>query len=132
MEELLKNMGIYALRNLARDLGIRAPTTKVKKVLIYEIMCALEGRDFPRRNSLAGRKPINKDLTDEMSGLEYFSAIILYNISQAFFRLSEQLRNNISSKDKALNVKEFQDYFNKNVNILIDNYISLDNVNCVR
>lgn len=38
MKEIYEKMGIYYLRNLAREMGIKSPTTKKKSQIIDEIV----------------------------------------------------------------------------------------------
>ena len=56
----LESIGIYNLRNYARRLGVKAPTKKVKKVLIDEIMKIYSKELFPAKQEAKGRKAKNR------------------------------------------------------------------------
>lgn len=51
------NMRIYELRDFARKIGVKSPTSKTKKQLIYEINLINTGELKPHR-TIKGRKPI--------------------------------------------------------------------------
>lgn len=52
----LSNMRIYELRDYARNVGVKSPTTKLKDELIKEINEILEGKAEPKTNN-KGRRP---------------------------------------------------------------------------
>lgn len=57
-EELLKNMGVYELRELARQMGVSSPTTKKRKQLEQEILNIAKGEATPQiKKTLKGRPP---------------------------------------------------------------------------
>lgn len=57
-EELLKNMGVYELRELARQVGVSSPTTKKRKQLEQEILKIAKGESNPQiKKSQKGRPP---------------------------------------------------------------------------
>ncbi len=57
-EKLLKNLGIYELRELARNVGVVSPTTKKRKQLEQEIIKISKGELAPVTNaSKKGRPP---------------------------------------------------------------------------
>lgn len=51
------NMRIYELRDYARKIGVKSPTSKTKSTLINEINLINEGKLKPF-NTVKGRKPI--------------------------------------------------------------------------
>ncbi|MGI5841730.1 MAG: hypothetical protein ACOX6H_00310 [Christensenellales bacterium] len=53
----VSNMRIYELRDYARKVGVKSPTSKTKKVLIKEIELITQGKQKPFVTS-KGRKPI--------------------------------------------------------------------------
>ena len=55
-KEIVRSLGIYELRGLARVLGIKSPTTKVREVLIENILLTLvNGKPFDPQVSRKGR-----------------------------------------------------------------------------
>lgn len=57
-EELLKNLGVYELRELARQVGVIAPTTKKRNQLETEILKIAKGESNPQiKKSNKGRPP---------------------------------------------------------------------------
>lgn len=57
-EEVLTNLGVYELRELARQLGVSAPTTKKRKQLEQEILKISKGEEQPVvKKSNKGRPP---------------------------------------------------------------------------
>lgn len=54
-KEELSALGFYTLRNLARDMGVRAPTAKRKQILIDEIISIQEKKIVPAKKSTRGR-----------------------------------------------------------------------------
>ena len=56
----LNSMGVYQLREYARDKGVAKPTTKTKPVLIEEILKISKGELAPVKPSKKGRPPISK------------------------------------------------------------------------
>lgn len=60
-EQALLNMGIYELRNYARELGVNSPTTLKRQELISAIKDVKNGVVEPVKGLTRGRKPKNKD-----------------------------------------------------------------------
>ena len=55
-KEIVRSLGIYELRGLARVLGIKSPTTKVREILIENILLTLvNGKPFDPQVSRKGR-----------------------------------------------------------------------------
>ena len=65
----LYEMNIHDLRNIAREVGVKAPTTLTKKVLIDEIIQIESGNKQPCIPTKKGRPPksnaVNKNLASE-------------------------------------------------------------------
>ena len=58
-KEQLSEINIYYLRNIAREIGVRAPTCLTKTNLINEILKINSGKKEPTKPNKAGR-PIKK------------------------------------------------------------------------
>lgn len=57
-EEVLKNLGVYELRELARNVGVSSPTTKKRKQLEQEILKISKGELLPQsKKTNKGRPP---------------------------------------------------------------------------
>lgn len=46
-KEALQNLGIYELRNIARQVGVYSPTTLKKELLIEKVLSVIEGTESP-------------------------------------------------------------------------------------
>ena len=58
-KEHLDQINIHALRNIAREIGVKAPTSLLKQVLIDEILQIASGKKQPYRSTKAGRHAKN-------------------------------------------------------------------------
>ena len=57
-EEILKSLGVYELRELARRLGVSSPTTKKRKQLEQEILKISKGEQIAEgKKTNKGRPP---------------------------------------------------------------------------
>lgn len=56
-EEQLKELSIFALRELARNAGVNSPTSKKKDVLIQEILDISNGKKQPTKNKTKQGRP---------------------------------------------------------------------------
>jgi hypothetical protein len=54
-KESLEKMHVYNLRHIARDLGVKAPTTLKRKILIDEIILIQKNEKEPYKKSKKGR-----------------------------------------------------------------------------
>ena len=54
-KEQLEKLSIYALRNIAREIGVKAPTTLTKQTIIEEILQIESGKKQPCAQSKRGR-----------------------------------------------------------------------------
>lgn len=61
IEQALYNMGIYELRNYAREVGVNSPTTLKRNDLIDAIIAIKNGEVEPVKGLTRGRKPKNKE-----------------------------------------------------------------------
>lgn len=88
-EEMLKNLGVYELRELARTLGVVSPTTKKRGELCSEILTISSGevKAEPKQNN-KGRPP--KSVTKISNIVEEF-------IPQSILNLQKPVANSYSS-----------------------------------
>ena len=69
-EKYLESLGIYDLRNLARILNVKRPTTKIKSELIEEI---LKNKDnYVYKNNRKGRPPKSNIFSEKQMNLIFF------------------------------------------------------------
>ena len=66
--ESLNKLSIYQLRNKAREMGVKAPTTKLQKQLINEILLIQSGEQSPIKSNM-GRPPKSKRALENLNGL---------------------------------------------------------------
>lgn len=59
MSNDFEQMGIYQLRNLARQMGVEKPTSKRKSQLIKEICLIKCKKIMPKKQSKVGRPPLH-------------------------------------------------------------------------
>ncbi len=67
-KEFLLSINLYDLRNIARNIGVRAPTALTKPVLIDEIMKIQSGKKEPCVPSKTGRPAIRR--IDNLESME--------------------------------------------------------------
>ena len=72
--EELDKLNYHVLRNLAREVGVRAPTSFAKGKLIDEILLIESGKKEPFKGTSKGR-PVKKNTIDKIS-LEQISVSI--------------------------------------------------------
>ncbi len=121
----LENQGIFLLRSLARNLGIKAPTTKTKKVLIAEINEILQTNNIPRLSSKSGRKPLNLIITSEITGLENYTKIILNSLYLDFVKLENKLLSSCLVNEKLNKIMSFETKLNQKLDSLVEYYYRL-------
>lgn len=63
-KEQLDQINIHALRNIAREVGVRSPTSLNKQPLIDEIMQIASGNKQPHRSTRGGRHVKNFVIED--------------------------------------------------------------------
>lgn len=73
--ERLEKMGVYDLRNYGREVGVQSPTSKIKSVLIDEIMEITMGKKDPSPKSKKGAPPktlysVSQTLDSELKATE--------------------------------------------------------------
>lgn len=66
--ESLNKLSIYQLRNKARETGVKAPTTKLQKQLIDEILLIQKGEQSPFKSNM-GRPPKSRRVGEQLGGL---------------------------------------------------------------
>lgn len=62
----LEKINIYTLRNVAREIGVKSPTSLTKPLLIEEILQIQSGQSKPSQPSKRGR-PIKNSLEDRIT-----------------------------------------------------------------
>ena len=87
METNLNTLGIYELREYARKVGVKSPTTKVRAELEREILLATSGKNLNiNEQNLRGRPPKRVMLNLDKNGflkapplfkLEYYSSFVI-------------------------------------------------------
>jgi transcription termination factor Rho len=65
--EYLEKMGIYDLRNLGREVGVKSPTSKAKKEIIEEIIQIKTGLKEPAPKSKKGAPPKTNFMMNKLS-----------------------------------------------------------------
>ena len=109
-EEKLKELGIFEIRNIARDVGVYSPTLFKKKELIEKIMRVITGKDEPYvKKTKQGRPPKN------ISNLNNFVDVIMpsklfeeqKDENYSFFN---DINESINVEDCNSNEKSFKGY----------------------
>ncbi len=91
--ESLNKLSIYQLRNKAREAGVKAPTTKLQKQLIEEILLIQSGEQSPFKSNM-GRPPKSKRVGEQFSGL-LDEPLVRSDINGDYVRLKEASMNTI-------------------------------------
>jgi hypothetical protein len=65
----LEKINVYTLRNLARDIGVKSPTSLTKPLLIEKILQIQSGKSQPHEPSKRGRPVINNMENNHAEGL---------------------------------------------------------------
>lgn len=90
----VSNMRIYELRDYARKVGVKSPTSKTKEVLINEINAILSGKEKPYK-TVKGRKPLVSFALDRKN--QEFLTAQLEKIKQNVNKSLDSLINKINS-----------------------------------
>jgi len=80
--EELDKINLHTLRNIARKVGVRAPTSLTKKVLIDEILQIQSGKKQPFPKTKSGR-PVKIHLENDISESERLFANSLLTITKS-------------------------------------------------
>ena len=113
MEEKFDNMGIYDLRNYARAIGVKAPTTLKRDELINKIMQIKQGNVPKAEPTNKGRPPMHKSAEEIMLNVIMSqNAVNKGNVSSANLFTNAVLSTNSNMEIEAI---DFTGYY-KTVN----------------
>lgn len=116
-EEIVQSLGIFELRGLARELGVKSPTTKKRDELIAQIMSVVENGEGPSK-TMKGRGRPYKKLSSINSIATSVTTFWIDNIKPTFESVIK-FAQTIPDFDKILDGKETLSGFAREVNDMI-------------
>ena len=104
MEKDLENLGIYDLRNYARAMGVKSPTTLKRNELIEKINQIVEGETPAQKSNKKGRPPkhsaTDNYVLDMILPDNIFKKVNSENLNLLQNKYDEKLNQNVFSESK--------------------------------
>ena len=110
--EQLNELNIFALREMARKAGVSSPTSKVKNVLISEILNIASGKQKPVTSNTKGRPPKSNKYKAE----EFFSFVADEEVVSKKIVLKQTC--NLDENTQMFNVTGYVEATNENISFL--------------